>query len=80
MFWIIANHCAYPMIYSSQNALINKLNYGILHQLPGTSGHIKSKQQTFTLNHCISVSGLALSANEIAFQSELFEDFGVTFP
>ena len=24
-------------------------HYGILHQLPATSGHIKSKQQTFTL-------------------------------
>ena len=30
--------------------LVNKLNYGILDQLPATSGHIKSKQQTFTLN------------------------------
>ena len=26
------------------------MNYGVLHQLPATSGHIKSKQQTFTLN------------------------------
>ena len=33
------------------DCLVNKMNYGILHQLPATSGHIKSKQQTFTLNN-----------------------------
>ena len=31
------------------------MNYGILHQLPGTSGHIKSKQQTFTLIICLNL-------------------------
>ena len=49
MFWIIANDCACLMIYLFQDCLENKLNYGILHQLPATSGHIKSKQQTFIL-------------------------------
>ena len=49
MFWIIANDCACLMIYLFRDCLVNKLNYGILHQLPATSGHIKSKQQTFTL-------------------------------
>ena len=29
--------------------IINKLNYGVSHQLPATSGHIKSKQHSFTL-------------------------------
>ena len=32
-----------------RECLINKLNCGVLHQLPATSGYIKSKQQTFTL-------------------------------
>ena len=49
MFWIIANDCACLMIYLYRDCLVNKLNYGILHQLPATSGYIKSKQQTFTL-------------------------------
>ena len=49
MFWIIANDCACLIILSVPEYFINKLNYGALHQLPATSGHIKSKQQTFTL-------------------------------
>ena len=49
MFMIIANDCACLMIYLFLECLVNKLNYGILHKLPATSGHIKSKQQTFTL-------------------------------
>ena len=49
MFWIIANDCAFLMILSVRECNINKLYYGVLHQLPATSGHIKSKQQTFTL-------------------------------
>ena len=49
MFWIFANNCAFLLIYLFRECLVNKLNYGILHQLPATSGHIKSKQQTFTL-------------------------------
>ena len=31
-----------------RECLINKLNYGVLHQLPATAGHINFKQQTFT--------------------------------
>ena len=51
MFWIIANDCACLMNYLFWESLVNKLNYGVglLHQLPATSGHIKFKQQTFTL-------------------------------
>ena len=29
--------------------IINKLNYGVSHQFPATSGHIKSKQHSFPL-------------------------------
>ena len=50
MFWIIANDCACLIILSVPEYFKNKLNYGALHQLPATSGQIKSKQQTFTLN------------------------------
>ena len=32
--------------------LISKLNCGVFDQLPATSGHVKSKQQTFTLINC----------------------------
>ena len=49
MFWIIANDCACLIILSVPEYIINKLKYGILHQLPAISGHIESKQQTFTL-------------------------------
>ena len=49
MFWIITNDCACLIILSVPEYLINKFNYGVLQQLPATSGHIKSKQQTFTL-------------------------------
>ena len=42
MFWIIANDCACLMIYLFQECLVNTLNYGILHELLATSGHIKS--------------------------------------
>ena len=51
MFWIIANDCACLIILSVPEYLINKLNYGVLHQLPATSGRIKSKQQTLTLSN-----------------------------
>ena len=37
MFWIIANECACLMIYLFWEYLVNKLNYGILHQLPAIS-------------------------------------------
>ena len=37
MFWIIANDCACLMIYLFPECLVNKLNYGILHQLPAIS-------------------------------------------
>ena len=47
MFWIIANDL--PDDLCIRQCLITELNHGILHQLPATSGHIKSKQQTFTL-------------------------------
>ena len=48
MFWIIDNDCTWLMIYLSENA--SETNWtGVLHQLPATSGHFKSKQQTFTL-------------------------------
>ena len=33
-----------------RESLVNKMNYGILHQLPATSDHINSKQQTSTLS------------------------------
>ena len=53
MFWIITNDCTCLMMNLFRECLVNKLNYGILHQLPANSGHIKSKQQTFTLNTSI---------------------------
>ena len=37
MFWIIANDCACLMNYLFRECLVNKLNYGILHQLPTIS-------------------------------------------
>ena len=37
MFWIIANDCACPTMYLFRECLVNKLNYGILHQLPAIS-------------------------------------------
>ena len=49
MFWISANDCVFLMIYLLRECLVNKLNYGILQQLPATSGHIKSKQHKFNL-------------------------------
>ena len=55
IFWIIANNCACLIVFSVPKYLINKLNYGVLHQLPATSGHIKSKQQTFTLKTSMRV-------------------------
>ena len=32
--------------------LINKLNYGVLYQLPATSGHIKSKTANIHFKDC----------------------------
>ena len=51
-YFHVLDHCQWlrmPSDLSARECLINKLNYGVLRQFPTTSGHIKSKQQTFTL-------------------------------
>ena len=45
-----------------------QIELGILHQLPATSGHIKSKQQTFTL----SFLRLPFQEKEYQFQAAHF--------
>ena len=49
MFWIIADDCACGKDLSVPGCIINKMNYGVSRQLPATSGHIKSKQDSFPL-------------------------------
>ena len=60
-----------PDDLSILECLINKLNYGVLDQLPATSGHIKSKQQTFTL--------IQIFSGTILVSSQTYRPHAVSF-
>ena len=49
--------------------IINKLNYGVSHQLPTTSGHIKSKQHSFPLRSR-STTKVFLRRNQVQKKSQ----------